>query len=217
MKKEKLKILYEDKYLIIVYKKAGLLMVGTDKEKEKTLFHEVRDYLKQKNKNNKVFIVHRLDKDTEGLVILAKDLKTKNIMQSNWDKVIRKYICLVHGFVKDKKKSLINYLKESKTYEVYVTCNDKLGKKAITNYEVIKQNKGYSLLNIEIKTGRKHQIRVQLANISHPIVGDKKYSKKKDGMRNLCLCANYVKFKHPINQKEIEVQVDYPKKYDNLI
>ena len=217
MKKEKLKILYEDKYIIVVYKKPGLLTISTDKEKDKTLFHEVREYEKKKNKNNKVFIVHRLDKDTEGLVVFAKDMKTKNAMQNNWDKVIRKYVALVHGHVKNKKATLVNFIAESKTYEVYVTEDVKKGKKAITTYVVMNQNKGYSLLNIEIKTGRKHQIRVQLAHIKHYIVGDKKYSKKKDGFRNLCLCANYLKFKHPITHKDIEISTSYPSKYEEVI
>ena len=182
MKKEKLKILYEDKYIIVVYKKPGLLTISTDKEKDKTLFHEVREYEKKKNKNNKVFIVHRLDKDTEGLVVFAKDMKTKNVMQNNWDKVIRKYVALVHGHVKNKKAILFA-----------------------------------AFLTIEIKTGRKHQIRVQLAHIKHYIVGDKKYSKKKDGFRNLCLCANYLKFKHPITHKDIEISTSYPSKYEEVI
>lgn len=217
MKKEKLKILYEDKFLIIVYKKPNFLTIATDKEKDKTLFHEVLEYEKEKNKNNKVFVVHRLDKDTEGLVVFAKDMKTKNIMQKKWDTVIRKYVALVHGNVKKTKDTLINLLMESKTYEVYITDNPKVGKKAITTYEVIAKNKGYSLLEVDIKTGRKHQIRVQLASINHPIAGDRKYSKKKDGFRSLCLCATYLKFKHPITNKDIEIKVEYPKIYMELI
>ncbi len=217
MKKEKLKILYEDKFIIVVYKKANLLTIGTDKEREKTLFHEVLEYEKKKNKNNKIFVIHRLDKDTEGLVMFAKDLKTKNIMQNNWDNVIRKYVALVHGHVNRKSETLTNLLTESKTYEVYITNNTKIGKKAITSYDVITQNKGYTLLSIDIKTGKKHQIRVQLASINHPIVGDKKYNKKKDGFRNLCLCANYLKFNHPVTNKEVEIKVEYPKIYDEII
>ena len=217
MKKEKLKILYEDKFIIVVYKKPNLLTIGTDKEREKTLFHEVIEYEKRKNKNNKIFVVHRLDKDTEGLVIFAKDIKTKNILQQNWDNVVRKYVALVHGHINKKRETLVNLLAESKTYEVYITDNPKIGKKAITSYEVITQNKGYSLLEIDIKTGRKHQIRVQLANINHPIAGDKKFSKHKDGFRNLCLCANYLKFNHPVLNKDIELKIDYPNMYDEII
>ena len=116
MKKEKLKILYEDKFIIVVYKKTNLLTIGTDKEREKTLFHEVLEYEKKKNKNNKIFIVHRLDKDTEGLVIFAKDIKTKNILQQNWDDVVRKYVALVHGHVHNKTYKNRKAYQEIKQY-----------------------------------------------------------------------------------------------------
>lgn len=217
MKKEKLKILYEDKYLIIVYKKSDLLTISTDKEKEKTLFHEVAEYEKKKNKNNKIFVIHRLDKDTCGLVMFAKDTKIKSIMQDNWDKVIRKYVALTYGKIDKQKGVLVDYLMESKTHQVYITKNEKLGKKAITSYELIKQKGLYNLLDIEIKTGRKHQIRVQLANAGFPIVGDKKYSDKKSPLRSLALCANYLEFNHPITGKKVIIKNDYPSNYDFFV
>ena len=137
MKKEKLDILYEDKFLIIVNKKSGILTIANDKEKEKTLYHEVHEYLWRKNKNNKVFIIHRLDKDTSGIVIFAKNDKIKKIMQDNWGSVQRYYYALCHGNFKCKSGTIINYLKETKTFMVYDTKNEKIGDKSITKYEVI--------------------------------------------------------------------------------
>ena len=190
MKKDKLKIIYEDKYLLVVNKDSKLLTIANLKEKENTLFHKVYLYLKKKNKNNKVFIVHRLDYDTSGLVIFAKSLEVKNILQANWDKVTRKYMALVDGNLKNKEGVIKSYLKETRTNLVYST-NSKDGKLAITTYKVIYENKNYSLLDINIKTGRKNQIRVHLNDIGNPIVGDKKYNQKKSKVNRLCLHAHY--------------------------
>lgn len=217
MKKEKLKIIYEDKDLIAINKKAGILTISTDKEKENTLFHEVLTFQKQKNKNNKIFIVHRLDKDTSGIVIFAKSEKIKRIMQDNWENVKRNYVALVNGKVNKFKDSISSYLIETKTLLVYSTKNSKIGKFAQTNYELINQNNEYSLLYIDIKTGRKNQIRVHLNDIGHSIVGDKKYGKiKKDPLRRLCLHAYKIAFIHPITGKEVVLETDIPKEFINL-
>ena len=208
MTKKKLKILYEDKYLIIVNKPSNLLTIATSKEKEKTLFHQVYEYLKQKNKNNKVFIVHRLDKDTSGIVVFAKDIQSKAFLQNNWDKFKRKYVAVVHGHTKEKD-ILKNYLMETKTHLTYIV-NDKKGKLAITEYEKVLENNKYTMLSINIKTGRKNQIRVQLSNIGNPIVGDKKYGIK-DSTNNMCLVANTLEFIHPKTKQKIVIDIDIPK------
>ena len=213
MTKKKLKILYEDKYLIIVNKQSNLLTIATTKEKEKTLFHQVYEYLKQKNKNNKVFIVHRLDKDTSGIVVFAKDIQTKAFLQNNWDKFKRKYVAVVHGHTKEKD-ILKNYLMETKTHLTYIV-NDKKGKLAITEYEKVLENNKYTMLSINIKTGRKNQIRVQLSNIGNPIVGDKKYGIK-DSTNNMCLVANTLEFIHPKTKQKIVIDIDIPKNIINL-
>ena len=213
MTKKKLKILYEDKYLIIVNKPSNLLTIATTKEKEKTLFHQVYEYLKQKNKNNKVFIVHRLDKDTSGIVVFAKDIQTKAFLQNNWDKFKRKYVAVVHGHTKEKD-ILKNYLMETKTHLTYIV-NDKKGKLAITEYEKVLENNKYTMLSINIKTGRKNQIRVQLSNIGNPIVGDKKYGIK-DSTNNMCLVANTLEFIHPKTKQKIVIDIDIPKNIINL-
>ncbi len=207
MKKEKLDILYEDKFLVAVNKKSGLLTIANDKEKEKTLYHEVREYLRKKN--NKVFIIHRLDKDTSGIVIFAKSEKIKKIMQNNWTNVKRNYLALVHGILKNKKGTIKNYLKETKTLYVY-NSKEKTKDYAITEYEVINEYNNISLVNINILTGKKNQIRVALSSINHPILGDRKYGKK-DGMRNLCLHANRLEFIHPVTKKVIILDSKVPK------
>ena len=214
MKKKKLDIIYEDKELIVINKPSKVLTIATNNEKINTLYHEVREYLYKKNQ--KVFIVHRLDKDTSGIVIFAKNDKTKRLLQEYWNNITyREYIALVEGKLEKKKDSIKSYLKESKTLEVYET-NKKEGKLAITNYEVIQSDNNYSLLRINIETGRKNQIRCQLSGIKHPIVGDKKYHSKKDLFRRLCLHANKIVLKHPVTNKEYVFESNYPKVFNNV-
>lgn len=215
MKKDKLDIVYEDKDIIVINKPTHLLTISTDNEKEKTLFHKVYLYLKKKNKNNKVFVVHRLDKDTSGLIVFAKSEMVKKKLQNNWDQSIRNYVAVVNGNVEKDKETLRSYLKETKTLLVYST-KDKSGDLAITSYQKIISNKEYSLLSIKIKTGRKNQIRVQLNDINHPIVGDKKYGIKKDPLRRLCLHANYLEFMHPITNKKMSFDIDIPNSFISL-
>lgn len=204
-------ILYEDQNIIVVDKPSGLLTVSTEQEKEHTLYHYVREYVKSKNKNTNIFIIHRLDKETSGIIILAKNEKTKKIFQNSWDEIAieRKYIAVVEGKVKDSKKTLINNLKENKANMVYIS---KEGKQAITKYKVIKENNNCSLLDIEIKTGRKNQIRVQLANINHPVVGDKKYNNNnKTKEKRLYLHAYKLKIYNKLLRKEQTFESQVPK------
>ena len=199
-KQDNLDILYEDKYLLVVYKKEGLLTVATTKEKENTLYHIVREYLNRKKE--KAFIVHRLDKDTSGIVVFAKSEKVKNILQNNWDKyaVKRMYAAIIVGKLK-KSGTIESYLKENDNHIVYVSKDKKNSKKCITKYKVIKSKENFSLIEIEIKTGRTHQIRVQFNEINHPILGDTKYGKVK--AKRMYLDANKMEFIHPINNKKI--------------
>ena len=216
MKKNRLKIIYEDKYLIVVEKPAGLLTISTSKEQENTLYHQVHEYLR--SKNTKIFIVHRLDKDTSGIVLLAKSEKVKNILQDNWENVKREYVALVNGVVKKDKDTIKSYLKETKTLLVYSTNDSKNGKLAITEYEKIKTNNNYSLLKINIKTGRKNQIRVQLNDIGHSIVGDRKYGKiKNKNVKRLCLHASCLEFVHPITNKIIKLESECPSLFFELL
>ena len=216
MKKDKLDILYEDKSIIVINKPSHLLTISTDNEKEKTLFHKVMLYEKRKNKNNKVFIVHRLDKDTSGIILFAKDEKVKYKLQNNWEKEVKRgYVAVVNGKTKDREV-LKSYLTETKTLLVYST-DSKNGKLAITEYSKLKENKRMTLLKIKIKTGRKNQIRVQLNDNGNSIVGDKKYGDIKfDPLRRLCLHANYLEIIHPVTNKKMVFETEIPKEFLRL-
>ena len=211
-------ILFEDEHIIVVNKPSGLLTIATEKENEKTLYHMVREYLVNKNKLSRVFIVHRLDKDTSGIVIFAKDEKTKNKLQENWNEYVslREYVAVVHGRMPKEKDRVIQYLKETKTNLVYVS-KDKDAKEAITNYEVLKENNKFSLLKITIETGRKNQIRVALSSINNPIVGDKKYSNLKEGESRLFLHANRLKIYYPEIKKELLFETPIPSEFKNIM
>lgn len=213
---KKLDILYEDKYIIVINKPHNLLTVSTDKEKYKTLYSYVYDYLKKKNKNNKVFIVHRLDKDTSGIIVFAKDEKSKLFLQDNWDKFKRNYVAIVYGKIDKEKDVLKSYLKETKTHITY-SVKDKDGLLAITEYEKVLENKKYTMLSLNLKTGRKNQIRVQLADLGNPIVGDKKYGIKKDPIRRMTLIANTLEFIHPKTREKMVIDIDIPKEFINLV
>lgn len=215
-KKGKMDILYEDKYIIIINKPSNLLTISTEKEKDRTLFSYVYDYLKKKNKNNKVFIVHRLDKDTSGIVMFAKDEKTKFYLQDNWDKFKRNYVAIVEGKVKNNKGVLKSYLQETKTLYTY-SVKDKSGKLAITEYEKVLENNQYTMLSLNLKTGRKNQIRVQLSDMGNPIVGDKKYGAKKNPIRRMALVANTLEFIHPKTLKKMCIDIDIPNSFISLM
>ena len=211
MKKEKLKILFEDKHLIVVYKKSGIPTIRSEKYKN-NLYSDVYDYLHKKNQ--RVFVVHRLDADTSGIVLFAKSEKVKDNLQLNWDNTTREYVALVHGNAKEEG-CIESYLKETKTLLSYST-NDKSGKYAKTHFVKLKNNKQYSLLKIDILTGRKNQIRVHMKDNKTPIVGDRKYGVK-DGFRNMLLIHNRLFFVHPITRERIDIKLEIPKLYLDTI
>lgn len=215
-KNEKLKIIYEDKHILIVNKPYNLLTISNDKESENTLFHKVYLYIKRKNKNNKIFIVHRLDQDTSGLVIFAKSEKVKKILQDNWDKVVRKYMAIVVGKL-EKSGTIKSYLKITKTNLVYSSNDSKNGKLAITLYKNILSTDKYTLLDIDIKTGRKNQIRVHLNDIGYPILGDKKYNQTKIKSKRMYLHAYYLEFLHPITNEKLKIELDIPTDFLNIL
>lgn len=217
-RKKKLDIIYEDKEILVVNKSSGILTVSTPKEKEKTLFHEVSDYVKKSNPKAKVFIIHRLDKDTSGIVMFAKNQNVKYNYQNKWDNLVikRGYTAVVDGVLEKKKDSIKSYLKETKTLLVYSSNDKKNGKLAITNYNVIKESKRYSMLDINIKTGRKNQIRVHMKDINHPILGDKKYGDKKSPANRLMLHAKELVIINPKTKKKMTFISEAPKSFDLL-
>jgi len=209
---DSLKIIYEDESLIVVDKPSGLLTIGTNKEKDRTLYSIVSSYVKKKNKNNKIFIVHRLDKDTSGIVLFAKNERIKKTLQDKWNDIAtRIYHAIVVGNTKSQER-LVNRLKENKNLYTYVS-ND--GELAITNYKKIKSNDKFSLLEINIETGRKNQIRVQLNNIGHPILGDNKYGKD-NKYKRLMLHASKLIIKIP-DSKNLIFESNISKDFHSLI
>lgn len=204
-------IVYEDNNYLVVNKPSGMLTIATDKEKNRTLYHSVREYIHNKRKHEKIFIVHRLDRETSGLVLFCKDENLRNKLQENWENVAkrREYRAVVNGILPKKKDRLVSNLKENKQNMVYIT-KDKTGKEAITNYEVIKENKN-SLLKILIETGRKNQIRVQLSSIGYPIIGDKKYGNIKG--KRLLLCANRLDIRDPETGKVLSFEIPVPREF----
>ena len=218
MKREKLDIVYQDKYISVINKPYGLLSVSTEKEKENTLFHKVLTYEKQKHKSNKVFIVHRLDKDTSGLVLFAKTEIIKRKLQDEWDTLVkrREYTAVVEGVVKENTKTIKSYLKENTSFVSYSTKNKEEGKLAITKYKKLKSSNRYSLLEIEILTGRKNQIRVHMNEIGHPIIGDKKYGSKTNPIKRMGLHANKLEFVHPVTNELLKLESKVPTQFFKL-
>ena len=217
MKKFPFEILFEDDHLIVVNKPSGLLTIATDKEKERTLYHIVRDYVVSKNPHGRIFIVHRLDKDTSGIVLFAKDEKTKNQLQENWNDYVslREYTAIVTGHPKEESGQIVQYLKETKTNLVYVSPRED-GKKAITNYSVLKTSDKYSMLKVTIETGRRNQIRVAFASKKMPILGDKKYGEKSK-VNRLYLHANRLKIYYPVIKKDILFETSIPTEFKKMM
>jgi len=204
-------ILYEDKNYLVVNKPSGMLTIATEKEKNRTLYHMVRSYIKEKDKNQKIFIVHRLDKDTSGIVIFCKDEKLKKKLQENWESVAvcREYHAVVAGVLEKKEDKLIHFLKGNIQNQVYVS-RDRKGKRTITNYKVIKENRN-SLVKILLETGRKNQIRVQFSEIGHPVLGDVKYGKEK--AKRLMLVATRLDIRDPLTSKVLSFEVKVPREF----
>lgn len=199
-------VIYEDNYLIAINKPSGLLSVATDSEKENTAFRILKECGKT------VFVVHRLDRDTSGVLLFAKSREIKEKLQKNWDSTLyREYIAVCEGVFREKSGRAESYLKESKTHIVYSDKFGKNGKKAITNYEVIKTSKKYSWLRINIETGRKNQIRVAMKDLGHPIAGDKKYGALTNPFKRLGLHASMLKIIHPVTEKVLVLKAKMPK------
>lgn len=219
MKKEKLDIIYQDKSIIVINKPANLLTIASEKEKFNTLYNEVYTYEKQKHKSNKIFIVHRLDKNTSGIVVFAKSEKIKNILQDNWDDhaKTRSYIAIVEGILDDKENTIKSWLKETKTYLTYSSNKPNDGKLAITKYKVKSTKNNTSTLLVNLLTGRKNQIRVHLNDIGHPVLGDKKYGSKLNPLKRLGLHAYQLELMHPITKEILHLEAKLPDEFKKYI
>lgn len=211
-----LKIIYEDKELIVINKPSGLLSISGGGEKEKTAYHMVSKYLKAKNKNAKIFVVHRLDKDTSGVLMFAKNEVIKNKLQNNWNTIVSKrgYLAIVEGKLRKKHGTIKNYLAESKTQMVYITNNK--GKLAITNYKVLKESSDNSLVEVFLDTGRKNQIRVHMQSLGHSIVGDKKYGAVTNPIKRMGLHCHIFAFVHPDTKAKYEFEAPIPEEFKKI-
>lgn len=214
-----IKILFEDQDLIVIHKDAGLLSIATEKERFATAYAELTAYVKQNNPHNRVFIVHRLDRETSGVMLFAKNQETQQKLQNNWQNLIkeRHYLALVEGEVTKSGDKIVSYLKEDQAHRVYSAPKEQGGKRAVTHYEKQKTNVNYTLLDVYLETGRKNQIRVHLADIGHPVTGDKKYGAKYDPLKRLGLHAQTLAFIHPRTNKFHKIKAKPPKQMLRIV
>lgn len=192
-------VLHEDRDVVVVDKAPGLLTMGTDREKVETAYYRLTDYVRKGNPKSRerVYIVHRLDREVSGILVFARSLAAKNALQDQWAGVQKHYLALVHGVPPQAEGTLSSYLVEDGVHSVHSTSDPKRGRLSHTAYKVLGHSQGISLLDIHLLTGRKHQIRVHLAEHKLPIVGDKKYGEKRSAARRLALHAKSLAFDHP--------------------
>ncbi len=214
-----LEILYEDRDIIVVDKINGLLSMGTDRDKHNSAHFFLNNYVKKGNPRSKerVYIVHRLDRDTSGILVFAKTEKAKIFLQENWSDFKKKYVAVVSGNFNAKEGIIESYLAENKMFKVYSTKNKAIGKFAKTGYRVIKETEKYSLLEIELFTGRKNQIRVHFADMGHPVLGDKVYGNTDKSVKRLALHSCSLTITHPYTQKEMTFETGIPQYFNTLM
>ncbi|MCM1355188.1 MAG: RluA family pseudouridine synthase [Staphylococcus sp.] len=215
----RLKLVYEDDDIIVVNKGYGLLSMGTDKIKDGTAYSILRDYLKWKDPRNKLFIVHRLDRDTSGLMVFAKTQEAKDRLQHNWNNMVlsRKYLAVVEGKPEPAEGVVRSYLAENSRYEVYSTDKPEEGQLAITNYRTLRSANGYSLMEVSLDTGRKNQIRVHMKDLGHPIAGDRRYGAKSSPIHRMALHAQTLRFVHPITRKDMNFTTPIPSSFARMV
>ncbi|MGH7929642.1 MAG: RluA family pseudouridine synthase [Candidatus Binatia bacterium] len=212
-------ILHEDRDILVVDKPAGLLTMGTDSDKTRTAYFVLTDYVRKgySKSRNRIFIVHRLDRETSGILVFAKTIEAKLSLQNQWKETEKKYLAVVHGQCDKKTETITTYLAENKAHFVYSTSNTTKGRLARTAYKVLKETKDFALLEIELLTGRKHQIRVHLAGIGHAVVGDQKYGKQDRGRARLALHASSISFKHPYSGQQLTFEAKVPVYFHQLV
>ncbi len=207
-----LTILYEDQDILVVDKSAGLLTVKAAYEKEKTAHHILTTYIRKGSlkSTKQLYVVHRLDRDTSGVLIFAKSLEAKENLKLQWKGVKKIYVAVVHGILAEKSGIITSYLVENEDYEVSSVKDSRKGELAKTRYKVIQEAARFSLLEIELLTGKKNQIRVHFSEKGHPLVGDDKYGRKGEPKSRLALHSHSITFKHPRNGKELTFEAEIP-------
>lgn len=218
LKHPMLSIVYEDNHIIVVDKKCGLLSMGTEKERTKTAYYILSDYIKQDNPRNRIFILHRLDRETSGVMVFAKDEFIQQEMQSHWDEAIpeRTYIAIVEGVPAKEEDIISTYLTENKNFKVFVS-NEQIGDLATTRYHVVKKGDNFSMLELNLETGRKNQIRAHLEWLGHPIIGDKKYGATTNPIKRVALHAATLVIKHPISGEIMRFSSPLPQKFKAVL
>ena len=212
-------ILYEDNDIIVIDKHAGVLSVATGKKEKFTAYSLLYDHVKKNNPDGKIFIVHRLDRDTSGLMLFCKSAKVQKILQKNWNEIIRErvYVALTEGLVAPASGEISSYLVENAEGIVYSGQDSGRGRWAVTQYETIRSDENHTLLRMSLRTGRKNQIRVHLKDIGHPVVGDKKYGSKDHSLGRMGLHALVIAFRHPVTGKEMRFETHIPRKFSLVI
>lgn len=213
---DRLRIVFEDRSIVVVDKPAGLLTMATETERSKTAYAALRAYLNRKKPAEKLFIVHRLDREASGLIVFAKTVEAKERLQDQFKNhsAGRRYVALVEGHVKADDVTIRSYLAENAAFRVYSTPNKKIGKLAVTHVHVLKRNPKATLVEVRLETGRKHQIRVHLAERGHPIAGDKNYGRGYNPIRRLALHAARLEFRHPLTGKPMTFEAPHPKSFE---
>ena len=216
----RLQIFYEDDDIIVVYKGYGLLSVGTDNKKDGTAYSILRDYVKRADSRQKIFIVHRLDQHTSGLMVFAKTQEAKDKLQHNWNNMVleRKYLAIVEGRPEQKEGVIRSYLRENEQHIVYSSPNAIEGsREAVTRWKALKSRNGYTLMEVSLDTGRKNQIRVHMQLLGNPIAGDRKYGAKSSPIQRLALHASTLRFVHPITRKDMNFTTAMPPAFSKLV
>ena len=212
-----IKLVYEDRYLVIIEKKPGILSMaaGHSSLNVKTVLD---NYFKQTRQRCQAHVVHRLDRETSGLMIYAKDKQTELALEADWHNIVfdRRYVAVLSGEVVDNEGTIANWLKDNKAYVTYSSPVDNGGKYAVTHFHVLARTYEHSLVEFKLETGRKNQIRVHAADMGHPVCGDIKYGNGDDPLGRLCLHAFKLCFYHPINHRPMEFETELPQTFRKL-
>ncbi len=214
-----LSILYEDHDILVIDKSSGLLTISTEKIKDNTAYHLLTEYVKKGNRKskNRIFIVHRLDRDTSGVIIFAKTEKAKRYLQGEWQQFEKKYYAVIDGIIEKKEGVIVSYLAENSIHKMYSVDDPQKGKLAKTGYKVLKEAEKFSLLEVNLLTGRKNQIRVHFAEKGCPVAGDKKYGKKGRGVKRLALHAFSATILHPHSKEKMTFEAKIPAYFYSLV
>ena len=211
------KIVYEDQYLVVIEKNIGILSMAAG-HKSLNVKSVLDDYFHKSHQTCRAHVVHRLDRDTSGLMVYAKDMQTEQILEKNWHNIVydRRYVAVLSGQMEDNDGTIANWLKDNKAYVTYSSPTDNGGKYAVTHFHVFDRSENHSLVEFKLETGRKNQIRVHAADMQHPVCGDVKYGNGDDPLHRLCLHAYVLCFHHPVTHESMEFETPIPTTFRSL-